>query len=152
MSMQINSRIPLIFGVPDDSFYETLEAKKVFVAELRPALEGMKVVAGSLLKKKVTPVVICDNMLGFCMKQGLVEKVFIFTHAVSRDTVLCRTGSLIAALAAQAHGIPVYLYKAKNAVLKKATLAKIGNKKVTTASIKTYAPVYEEVPKTLIKG
>jgi methylthioribose-1-phosphate isomerase len=188
--MQINDKIPLIFGVPDVSFYETLKEKKVFVAELRPALEGMNVVAPVLLKNKITPVLICDNMLGFCMKQGLVSKVFIFTplekaavlkrgllpleadgdskppsvhtvrelrsltgftHAVSRDSVLCRTGSLIAALLAQEHKIPVYLFKAKTlSVSRQASLLKIGNKKVTVSSIKTYVPLFEEVPEILI--
>jgi len=151
--MQINNKIPLIFGNPDVSFYETLEEKKVFVAELRPGLEGMNAVASVLLKKKITPVLICDNMLGFCMKQGLVSKVFIFTHAVSKDSILCRTGSLIAALLAREHKIPVYLFKAKTpSVSKQASLLKIGNKKVTASSLKTYVPLFEEVSKTLIEG
>ena len=42
-------KIPLIFGVPDPSFFERFGAKKAFVAELRPGLEGAKVVARALL-------------------------------------------------------------------------------------------------------
>ena len=150
--MQINKKIPLIFGVPDASFYNSLNEKKVFVAELRPGLEGMKIVASRLLEKHIQPVIICDNMMAFCMQRGFVKKVFIFSQTGAQKKNICRTGSLIAALAAKKHKIPVYLFKTKAVLLKASSLLKINGQKVTSAHIKTYVPLLEEVPGALVKG
>ncbi len=149
--MDIKEKIPLIFGVPGDSFFDSFTAKKVFVAELRPGLEGAKGVSEKFLKKGVEPVVICDNMLGFCMKRGLVQDVHIFYSALGEKTVLCRTGSLIAALCAKMHGLTTYLYPSRPISKRSASLLKIGGLKVTSGAIKTYVPALEEVPLELIK-
>ncbi len=149
--MLVKEQIPLIFGVPQDDFYAQLKAKKVFVAELRPALEGMKDVAKELIGRGVQPVVICDNMMAFCMERKLVSVVHIFAQDRKNDVVLCRTGSLIAALCARAHRIPVVLHDgAKPRVAKSADLLKIGGLKVTSSRIKTYVPLLEEVPMGLV--
>lgn len=130
---------------------KSLMASKVFVAEQRPGLEGMKQVSESLLKNKIQPVVICDNMMAFCMERGLVESVHIFAYALNRTTALCRTGSLIAAICAHAHEIPVVLHPSVKQDKQKAShLLRIGGRKVTDAKIKTYVPTEEEVPMALI--
>lgn len=149
--MQINQKLPLIFGVPDKGFFETLKGKKAFVAELRPGLEGARAVSKELLKRKITPVVICDNMLAFCMRQGLVSDTHIFYKAMKKEEAVCRAGSLIAALCAKAHGIPVYLYKSGEKKELVSDLRKIGGRRVTVASIKTYVPACDRVPLDLIE-
>ncbi len=149
--MPVNKRIPLIFGVPQTSFFDGLKVKKAFVAELRPGLEGIKIVAGELLKRHIQPVVICDNMLAFCMGRGLVKDVHIFCNAVNKSSSLCRTGSLIAALCAKRHKIPVYLYPAANLFPQPVPLHKINGMRVTSSAIKTYVPLFEEVPLTLVR-
>jgi methylthioribose-1-phosphate isomerase len=146
----IKEKIPLVFGVPGESFFNRLETKKIFVAELRPGLEGLKVAALSALEKGIQPVVICDNMLAFCMKQGLVKNVYIFYNILKKDFSLCRTGSLSAALCAKMHGIPVYLGKGAAVSLKPASLHKIDGKQVTSGDIKTCVPLMEKVPLGLI--
>lgn len=145
-------KIPLIFGVPPKSFYARISEKKAFVAELRPGLEGMQIVAGELLKNHIRPVIICDNMLAFCMKQGLVKEAHIFCEGLSKRSGLCRTGSLIAALCAKAHHVPVFLHQGRVAGRKPSSLLKMAGMKVTSTDIKTYVPFFEEVPLTLVKG
>jgi methylthioribose-1-phosphate isomerase len=149
--MRVSEKIPLIFGVPDKFFYGSLKAEMVFVAELRPSLSGMTVVAQELLRRHIQPVVICDNMLAFCMERGLVSEVCIFHNALNKQTSLSRTGSLIAALCAKKHDIPVYL--SPGAVLEPETtsLLKVRGMKVTAQDIKTYVPLLEEVPLDLVK-
>lgn len=151
--MDIHNKLPLIFGVPESSFYDGIKEKMVFVAELRPALEGAKVVAKELLKRGIQPVIICDNMLAFCMKRGLVKEVDIFYTALNKKGSLCRTGSLIAALCAKIHRIPVFLYKSGWILQKRpVSILKIGAKKVTSQDLKNYVPLLEEVPLELGKG
>jgi methylthioribose-1-phosphate isomerase len=148
--MHVKDKIPLIFGSPEDSFFNRLEAGMVFVAELRPELTGMKVVAEKLLKKNIQPVVICDNMMAFCMSRGLVGEVNLFAAQIRENVSLCRTGSLIAALSAKIHNIPVYLYKSALVSLAVSSLLEIDGINVTGQDIKTYSPVFEEVPLELI--
>lgn len=148
--MLIKEKIPLVFGVPGESFFSRLKTKKIFVAELRPGLEGTKIVALATLEKGIQPVVICDNMPAFCMKQGLVKDVHIFYNMLKKNFSLCRTGSLSTALCAKIHSIPVYLGKGAAVSLKPASLHKIDGKQVTSADIKTYVPLLEKVPLKLI--
>ncbi len=148
--MQINSKLPLIFGVPDKDFFKNLGDKQVFVSELRPGLEGMQAVSKECLKNKIEPVVICDNMMAFCMKSNLVKEVHIFSSHIENESAVCRTGSLIAALCAKAHGLPCILHTQSVKKAKRADLRKIGNSSVTLASIKTYVPETEEVSLRLV--
>ena len=149
--MRIEEKIPLIFGVPPQGFLKGLKSQKAFVAEVRPELLGMTIVAKELAKYGREPVVICDNMMAFCMERGLVSAVHIFYQALNKKTALCRTGSLIAALCAKAHHIPVTLGQARVLKFKPSSLLRIGAKKVTAANIKTYVPLFEEVPLKLTK-
>lgn len=154
--MEIKEKIPLVFGVPDASFYasfhETFKEKKVFVAELRPGLEGMNIVSKEFLKMGIVPVVICDNMMAFCMQRGLVGEVHIFSSSRDNKKGSCRTGSLVAALCARMHNIPVYMHASQSKVSKGFDLTKIGNDSVTIQGIRTYAPLLEEVPLSLVKA
>ncbi len=148
--MQIKQKMPLIFGVPDAAFFDGLESKMVFVAELRPGLDGMTIVSKELLKRNIVPVVICDNMMAFCMRQGLVSNVNIFSSGFSKGKAICRAGSLIAALVGKMHNVPVFLSKGKKIKGKKGDLLKIAGKRVTSGNIKTYVPVTEEVSLELV--
>ncbi len=149
--MLIRQQLPLIFGVPQEGFYAQLKAKKAFVAELRPALEGMKDVARELIRRGIQPVVICDNMMAFCMERKLVSVVHIFAQGRKNGVALCRTGSLAAALCARAHRIPVVLHDgAMPRESRAADLLKIAGMKVTSSKINTYVPLLEEVPMGLI--
>ncbi len=151
LSVNIKEKISLIFGLPREDFFDSFESKSVFVAELRPGLEGMRGVAQNFLKRGIEPIVICDNMLGFCMKRGLVKDVYIFYNGLDKKTALCRTGSLIAALCAKMHGIAVYLFPSAALPKKTSSLLKIGGLQVVSGDIKTYVPVLEEVPLELVK-
>jgi methylthioribose-1-phosphate isomerase len=148
--MQIDSKIPLIFGVPDRSFFKQFRAEKAFVAELRPALEGVKVVAKELLKRGIRPVIICDNMLAFCMKKGLVSETHVFYSGRGKKALTCRTGSFIALLCAKIHNVPYCLHHTKPMLRRATSLTKICGMKVTQGKFKTYVPLVEEVPLTLV--
>ncbi len=148
--MRIDEKLSLVFGVPEASFFKTFKEKKVFVSELRPCLEGMRLVTKGMLKNKITPVVICDSMMAFCMKAGLVKEVHIFYRRLEGETAFCRTGTMIAALCARLHGINCFLHKEGMNKASVCDLRKIGNKSVTISSIKTYVPDIEELPLALL--
>ncbi len=149
--MEIKEKLPLVFGVPDASFFKTFKEKKVFVAELRPSLDGMNVVSKEFIKIGVVPVVICDNMMAFCMQRGLVTAVHIFSRNSDNNKGVCQTGSLIAALCARVHNIPVYMHVSHSDLSEDPDLLKIGKESVTVKGIRTYAPLLEDVPLTLVE-
>ena len=142
--MDVKEKIPLIFGVPGKKFLDGFVGGRAFVAELRPGLEGMTRTAAALLKKNVEPVIICDNMMAFCMERGLVERVHIFYQSINKKAAWCRTGSLIAALCAKAHGIAVVAHRA-SPIKKSGSLLKIAGQNVTSGRMKTYVPLREAV-------
>lgn len=150
--MPIEEKKSLIFGFPGTSFFDDFKRESVFVAELRPGLEGMRQVSALLLERKITPVMICDNMMAFCMKQGLVDKVYLFGKKTTGKNILCRTGSLIAALCAKVHRIPVVLYPCAKEALDSGQedLHRIGAKLVTKENIPVYSPAWEDVDLELI--
>jgi methylthioribose-1-phosphate isomerase len=143
--MQVDRSLSLIYGVPTPRFYAEFREASVFVAEQRPGLDGMRVVGRELLRRRVTPVILCDNMMAFVMERGLVKDVCIFADTLDATKAECRTGSLIAALVAREHKVPVYLYNRAGRVTT-GSLLKIGGRRVTTPDLKTYVPLTEEVP------
>jgi len=143
--MHIHRPMPLIFGVPQKGFYRDFKPTMAFVAELRPGLEGTKLVAKELLRRRVQPVIICDNMMAHCMERGLVNGVHIFYGRLTKHKAVCRTGSLIATICALKHQIPIALHRGRTG-RSMAPLLKMDGRKVTVQGIKTFAPPTEDVP------
>jgi methylthioribose-1-phosphate isomerase len=85
-----------------------------FVCEGRPNLEAGRKTSGILLKKGLTPTVICDNMAGFLFFKGLVKQVFIACQYADDTGALCDTGALILAVLAKRHKIPLTLLPAEH--------------------------------------
>jgi len=143
--VHVHKPLPLVYGVPQKSFYKDFRPTMAFVAELRPGLEGTRVVAKELLRRHVQPVVICDNMMAHCMERGLVNDVHIFYGRLTKKKAVCRTGSLIAVLCALKHQIPAHLHRGRTGRAK-GSLLMLGGRKVAPRGIKTFAPPTEDVP------
>jgi methylthioribose-1-phosphate isomerase len=154
-----NKKYLLIYGQFKDSFYRMLKEEKeiagIFVLESRPNLEGAKEVCRKLLKLKITPTLICDNMAGFCFYQDKIKAVHLAQQKLARDYAVCKTGSLGLAICAKYHKIPVYLYP--SAVLVKShckpeDIYYFAGKKVAPSGIKAYTSLIEQVPLKYISG
>ena len=88
-------------------------ANHAFVCEGRPSLEAGRKVSDILLKKKILPVLISDNMAGFLFYKGLVKKVIIACQYADNTGALCDTGALILSVLAKKHKVPVVLVQAE---------------------------------------
>jgi methylthioribose-1-phosphate isomerase len=88
------------------------EGKKihVFVDETRPVLQGARLTAWELVKEKIPATLIADNMAGYLMKQGKINKIIVGADriAANGDTAN-KIGTYSLALLAGAHGIPFYV-------------------------------------------
>ncbi len=82
----------------------------VYADETRPVLQGARLTAWELLREGIPVTLITDNMAGFLMKQGKVQKIVVGADriAANGDTAN-KIGTYSVAVLARAHKIPFYI-------------------------------------------
>lgn len=81
----------------------------VLVDETRPRLQGARLTAWELQQYGISYEIITDNMAGYFLYSGQVDKVFFGADRIaSNGDVANKIGTYMLALAAHANNIPVY--------------------------------------------
>jgi methylthioribose-1-phosphate isomerase len=82
----------------------------IYVDETRPVLQGARLTAWELKKEKIPFTLITDNMAGFLMRQGKIDKIIVGADriAANGDTAN-KIGTYSLAVLAQAHRLPFYV-------------------------------------------
>lgn len=82
----------------------------VYVDETRPVLQGARLTTWELKKEKIPFTLITDNMAGFLMSQGKINKIIVGADriAANGDTAN-KIGTYSLAVLAQVHHIPFYI-------------------------------------------
>jgi methylthioribose-1-phosphate isomerase len=82
----------------------------VYVDETRPVLQGARLTAWEMKKEKIPATLITDNMAGFLMQQGKIDKIIVGADriAANGDTAN-KIGTYSLAVLARAHRIPFYI-------------------------------------------
>lgn len=82
----------------------------VYVDETRPVLQGARLTAWEMVKEGIPATLITDNMAGFLMRQGKIDKIIVGADriAANGDTAN-KIGTYSLAVLAKAHGIPLYI-------------------------------------------
>jgi methylthioribose-1-phosphate isomerase len=82
----------------------------VYVDETRPVLQGARLTAWEMMKEKIPATLITDNMAGFLMQQGKIDKIIVGADriAANGDTAN-KIGTYALAVLARAHRIPFYV-------------------------------------------
>ncbi len=83
---------------------------KVFAGETRPLLQGARLTAWELIKDKIDVTLITDNMAGYLMSQGKIDKIVVGADriAANGDTAN-KIGTYSLAVLAKNHKIPFYV-------------------------------------------
>ncbi|WP_438316574.1 S-methyl-5-thioribose-1-phosphate isomerase [Candidatus Caldatribacterium sp. SIUC1] len=82
----------------------------VYADETRPLLQGARLTAFELQKAGVPVTLICDNMAGFLMSQGVITKVVVGADRIAMNgDVANKIGTYTVAVLARYHGIPFYV-------------------------------------------
>ncbi len=90
--------------------HETGRSFRVYVGETRPLLQGSRLTAWELQRAGIDVTVICDNMAGAIMKQGLVDLVITGADRIAANgDVANKIGTYSLAVLAQTHGIAFYV-------------------------------------------
>jgi methylthioribose-1-phosphate isomerase len=86
----------------------------VFADETRPLLQGSRLTAFELQRDGIPVTLITDNMAGYVMSKGLVNKVIVGADRIVQDAVFNKIGTYSVALLAHAHDIPFYVAAPKS--------------------------------------
>lgn len=83
---------------------------KVFVDETRPLLQGARLTTFELLEDDFDVTLICDNMAGYLMKQGLINSIVVGADRIAANgDVANKIGTYSLAVLASHHKIPFYV-------------------------------------------
>jgi methylthioribose-1-phosphate isomerase len=82
----------------------------VFADETRPFLQGARLTAWELVRDGIETTVICDNMAGSFMRQGLIDLVVVGADRIAANGDFAnKIGTYSVAVLAKAHRIPFYV-------------------------------------------
>jgi len=83
---------------------------KVYACETRPLLQGARLTSWELLKKGITPILICDNMVGYLLKKKMIDKIIVGADRITQNgDVANKIGTYNLAILAFHHKIPFYV-------------------------------------------
>ena len=82
----------------------------VFVDETRPVLQGARLTVWELQQEGIPLTLITDNMVGYFMRRGDIQAVFVGADRIAADgDVANKIGTYGVAVLARAHSIPFYV-------------------------------------------
>lgn len=83
---------------------------EVIATETRPYLQGARLTAWSVSEMGIPTTLITDNMVAFCMGEGMINKVFTAADRIAMDgTIANKIGTFQLALIARYHQVPFYV-------------------------------------------
>lgn len=141
--------------------------RKVYVDETRPVLQGARLTAWELTKRKIPMALICDNMAGSLMAAGEIDAVIVGADriAANGDTAN-KIGTYSLAVLAAYHGIPFYVAAPVSTfdlniasgrgipIEERSSLEvkMIGKELITLKEVDTRNPAFDVTPAGLIKA
>jgi len=83
---------------------------RVIATETRPKLQGARLTVFELIKDGIEVTLITDNMVGYCMYKGMIDKVIVGADRVLADGhVINKIGTYTIAVLASRHEVPFYV-------------------------------------------
>ncbi len=118
-----------------------------------------------MTEDNIPVTLICDNMAGMAMRQGLVDKVIVGADRITKDAVFNKIGTYSIAVLAKAHGVPFYVAapistfdlerSEKDVEIEERDadeIRRLGNKKLAPADVKVYNPAFDATPLDLVSA
>ena len=153
---EFKESIIILQGNFNPKYFDALKARKereVFVMEGRPSLEASQFTCKELLKRKIKPTLIADNMAGFLFYKNLVKEVCLSYQTQDKEGVLWQIGGLILGVLGKNHKVPVTVYpndQVMNLIGNQKEIFYFKGVKIAPNNIKGYVPLAEWVPKEYV--
>jgi methylthioribose-1-phosphate isomerase len=132
---------------------------KVIADETRPLLQGARLTAYELKRDGIPVTLITDNMAGWIMHKGLVDKVIVGADRIVQDGVVNKIGTFSVAVLAHEHKIPFYVaaplstfdlaHKAVDVVIeerKPREVTHFGSQQVAPDGVGVFNPAFDITP------
>jgi methylthioribose-1-phosphate isomerase len=132
---------------------------KVIADETRPLLQGARLTAYELKRDGIPVILITDNMAGYVMSKGLVDKVIVGADRIVQDGVVNKIGTFSVAVLAHELGIPFYVaapkstfdlsHKASDVIIeerKPEEVTHIGSHQIAPEGIDAINPAFDITP------
>ena len=156
MLTEKNKNVVLVQGVIKETLLDRFKKRKikeVFVLEGRPKLEAAQRISRELLRRRMVPVLISDNMAGFLFYKKMIKEVWLAYQLKDQSGALCDIGALILGVLGKKHRVPVHLYPSARKTPFLGTpsdLVHFMKKRVAPEGVKGYVPLVEWLPKKYI--
>ena len=138
----------------------------VYVTETRPKLQGARLTALELKYENIPVTVICDNMVGYVMQKGLINKIFVGADRILRTGhVINKIGTYTIAISAKYHKIPFYVAAPTSTFDLKKTVSEVeieerpseevafcGNVRIVPESVNIFNPAFDITPPELVNA
>lgn len=132
---------------------------KVIATETRPKLQGSRLTTYELMRDGVPVTLITDNMVGYLMFKGAVDKVIVGADRVVRDAVINKIGTYTIAVLAKEHNVPFYVAAplstfdlnafARDVVIEErdpSEVTHIGSVRVAPLGVNVFNPAFDITP------
>jgi len=132
---------------------------RVFADETRPLLQGARLTVFELMRDNIPVTLITDNMAGYVMSKGLVNKVIVGADRIVHDAVINKIGTYSIAVLAHENNIPFYVaapastfdfsQSAKDVVIEERNpdeVTRIGTETIAPEGVKVINPAFDITP------
>lgn len=132
---------------------------RVIADETRPLLQGARLTAYELKRDGIPVTLITDNMAGYVMQKGLVDKVIVGADRIVQDAVINKIGTYSVAVLAYEHKLPFYVaapkstfdlaHKASDVIIeerKPEEVTHIGSQRIAPQGVSVFNPAFDVTP------
>ena len=132
---------------------------KVIADETRPLLQGARLTAYELKRDGIPVTIATDNMVGYLMQNGMVNKVVVGADRIVQDAVVNKIGTLTVAIIAKEYNIPFYVaapkstfdltHKSTDVVIEQrnpSEVTHLGKHQVATPGVGVLNPAFDITP------
>ena len=132
---------------------------KVFADETRPLLQGARLTAYELKRDGIPVTLITDNMAGYVMSKGMIDKVIVGSDRIVQDGVVNKIGTYSVAVLAHEHGIPFYVaapkstfdlvHKSADVIIEERRpeeVTHIGSQQIAPDGVNVFNPAFDITP------
>ncbi|MBS7605440.1 MAG: S-methyl-5-thioribose-1-phosphate isomerase [Candidatus Bathyarchaeia archaeon] len=132
---------------------------KVIATETRPKLQGARLTVYELMRDGIPVTLITDNMVGYVMYKGMVNKVIVGADRIVRDAVINKIGTYTIAVLAHEHKIPFYVAaplstfdlksSSKDVIIEERSpdeITNIGAERIAPPGVAVFNPAFDITP------
>ncbi len=140
---------------------------RVIATETRPLLQGARLTVWELIREGIPVKLVTDNMVGYLMWKGLVDKVFVGADRITMDGYVAnKIGTYTIAVLASRHNVPFYVVAPRSTIdpnLRGPGIpieerhpdevrTVLGKVVITVPTVEVYNPAFDVTPPELVTG